>query len=430
MTNLERWNYYLRDLESPQIYIDWTYYALISSVLSRKVCINGSPHKKLPNSIFANVFLIFVGDAGLGKSMAATHAMRTIRSFDSFTKDGRPTSLITLGPSSVTLEGLTRYMNNHYTTIKLTREQAGVEGSVYTFSSLALLRGEELGTLLKEDTHDLVTFLCEGWDCGDFHRETKTQGVDLITNMCITLLGACTPSWMRENMSSRILSEGFSARTLFVYAGTKRHLKFRMLFTQDQMQVYEDLRKHIKALAGLYGEVQIPPDVEAWCEEWYLKRNRPTNPDKRLKDYYARKRIWLYKTAMLIHFGESLSMTLTQRDFERALDLLAKTERDMHLALLGTGTNPIFALATNIRRYIHDHQTAKHKRILLEFYDEGDDEMIKAALQFLTDTGQISCSAASGELTYGLPSDSDTEEMSEEVELQQQPSSPDSLPAV
>lgn len=405
MTNLQRWNFYTQDLESPQLFIDWTYYGLISAVLRRQVCINGRPDMRQSNLIFPNLFLIFVAGPGVGKSIAMSEAKRVIQSFDGFDKSGKATSLIRLGPSSVTLEALLRYLNLGYTTYNVPKALCGVDGKVYTYASVALMRGEELGTLLREDTHDLVSFLCEGWDCGDFHRETKTQGVDYIRNMCITLLGACTPEWVRENLSSSILSTGLSARTIFVFGPEKRKRQFDIQFSQEQLAALEQVKTHIKNLSQVYGQVIIPPDVMDWCRDWYENKAKPLNPNKKLRDYYERKKIHLMKLAMLIHFADNLSLTLTQNDFDQALDLLARTERDMHIALSGSGSNPAYSLATAIAKFLKDRGHTTYRKLLLEFFDEGDEETIKAALQFLLETKQVATSAASGEMTYSISND-------------------------
>jgi len=403
-TNLERFNFYLRDIESPQLFIDWTFYAMISAVLSRKVSLFGRPDMGGSNLVFPNQFVVLVADPGIGKSIAANQSEEMIKSFDGLDKNNKPTQLVKLGPSSTTLEAMLRYMNNHYDIIKVPKDLCGVDGKIYTFSSLALLKGEELGTLFKEDTHDLVTFITEGWGCRDFSRDTKTQGSDMVKNMCLTLLGACTPDWIQRNVSSKILSEGFAARTIFVYGPEKRHLRHKIVFDTDQLAAREVIRNHIKQLATVYGEVKLSPKTDAWLEEWYLHRNKPLNDDKRLKDYYSRKRIHLYKLGMAVHFADSVELEVTIKDFEIALDLLARTEQQMHSALAGSGTNPLFTLAQGVLEYLKHKGKASGKRLLLEFFDEAPNglESINAALEFLTTTNQIVSSAATGEVVYAV----------------------------
>jgi len=112
MTNLEKWNFYLKDLESPQVFLDWTFYGMISAALQRRLWI-GSFGKK---EIYPNLYLIFIGPAGVGKSIAANEAKSLFKSFDGFNDKGRPTSIIKTAPDSVTLEALTRFLHNNYVT--------------------------------------------------------------------------------------------------------------------------------------------------------------------------------------------------------------------------------------------------------------------------------------------------------------------------
>src|SRR4051812_5468753 len=64
-TNLEKVLYYFQDYESPEHFLIWNYLYAVASCLGRKVFFQeGEP-------IFPNIFVIPVGDPGIGKSMPA-----------------------------------------------------------------------------------------------------------------------------------------------------------------------------------------------------------------------------------------------------------------------------------------------------------------------------------------------------------------------
>ena len=64
MTNWDRWQLRLREVTSPQSFIDFGFVYLVSSYLQRRVWTNAD-HQKL----FPNVYIILVGDPGIGKGL-------------------------------------------------------------------------------------------------------------------------------------------------------------------------------------------------------------------------------------------------------------------------------------------------------------------------------------------------------------------------
>lgn len=391
--NIDRWKYYLQDYESPDIFIEWTYYAMIGASLQRRVAIGTYPqsHISAPNNVYPNLYVIFIAEPGIGKSQAANQAKYVFSSFDQPDKDGKLKQIIKRAPDSITLEAFTRFLHNNYSLTNIPEEIAGQKGKVYSHSSVAFFCGDELGTLLRENTNDLVIFLNQGWDCGDFHRETKTQGVDLVKNMCISLLGAATPSWVKENVTSRVLGEGFAARCIFVYAGAKRFSRFRYNISTEQRTELEHVRRHVDALSKLYGEVKIPKHVDEWCADWYERKFLVINKSRLLKDYYARKKVHLMKLAMCFHFADSTTMELTIPDFERALAFLEVTEMEMDKALNVAGTNPVYSIAMSILSYLEKKPSRResYKQIIVDFFSDGTMEDLVNALQWLVQIGKI-----------------------------------------
>src|SRR4030095_1364074 len=58
---------YMRDVHSAQIYINWGMYFLISAALQRRVWLSGAE-----TAIFPNLFSVFTGPPGTGKSLVCT----------------------------------------------------------------------------------------------------------------------------------------------------------------------------------------------------------------------------------------------------------------------------------------------------------------------------------------------------------------------
>lgn len=424
--NLDRWMCYCQDLESDSLFIEWTFYATISAALQRRVCLDQIPHVATPQSrpLFPNLYIIFIGPPGCGKSSAAGVAKGLFQSFGGFESlDAQQKRIIKVAPSSMTIEQLTRYLNNNYTLHKLpdqyatlAKDSTGKHIGTYISTPIAFLATEELGSLFREHTSDLVNLVTEGYDCGDYHRETKTQGVDFIKHMCVMLFGAATPTWVKEVSKNGLLKQGFSARTIFVYAEKKRHLRARWRFDRpEQLAAWEDLRTHVRNITKLYGPVRFSPEAERWIDEWYENGGElPRNKDKRLEDYYGRKKVHLIKTAMVMHYADNLGSEISLACVKRALALLERTELTMHKALLGaTGDNPAEVVAQKIEDMLVngartlDGVTAethfvKESAILLNVWGDclNGRATFDEAIGYLVGTGRAVAGQINGKVAY------------------------------
>ena len=410
MTNHEKWRFYLDSLESPDSFIDWTWYLTVSAALQRRVSLFASPD--LPDvreQIYPNQFVVFIGPPGVGKTQAAKHAKLIFNSLaqSKTLANGEieTTEVIKTGPSSITVQQLYRYLAINYTTTDLSKTIPNplAKGKIYIHASLAFFCGDELGNLIDHQSDGIVGFLTEAWDCGDFRRETKTQGIDIIKRLCMTLLGAATPAWVREATSNKLLKQGFAARTIFLYEDKKRKLTHKFSFSPEQVKAREDIKTHIKSLTELFGEVKLTDEAEAFIRDWYISGgSKAINQDKRLADYYERKKVHLYKMAMAVHFSESLTLEINLDEVKKALAILTHAESSMHRALSFGGENPIYTIAQEAMRVIELAHPEKvtTKKLQFELFDIGKQEDIDAALKYLVDTDQIAVTAGMKGLLY------------------------------
>jgi hypothetical protein len=379
--NLQRVHHYLKDLESPEHFITWNYVYAVASALGRKVWQHDLEH--LP--IFHNIYLLFVGEPAVGKSIPAIMFTSMIKNIVGRRADGAPEDLINISPDSTTLESLFQQLSKSTRALMLPPNN-----KPYAHASMSFIVAEELGTLFREKSGDLVRFLTQGYNCGDFKRTTKTQGNDEIRNMCINLLGCCTPEWIRSNCTNQMVEEGFTSRVIALYGDKPRQESAEICFTNEQKASWVEVKNHLINVAKVVGELELPPDVKAWREDWVKNRkHRILNPDRKLKHYYGRKKIMVYKLAGLVHFMEHLDKKLTVEDHEKALSLLESAEPWMHRALASSGDNVINKIAEAIKMSLDLHGPMVHKRILIDHFHLGDEEQIARALSFLSTTEQV-----------------------------------------
>ncbi len=372
MTNLERWHHYFRDVESPGLFIDWTWVATIGAALRRNVSLFGPPSSEF-GPIYGNMYVIFIAPPGIGKSVSADGSKDMFKSIPRvLDKTGKMIDIIKLGPNTSTVQALIKYLNTNYT---IKENIDGIAGKIYTSSPLAFLCTDELASLVQEGSDDLVSFLNTAWDCKDFSKDTIGRGPEFIKNTCMTLIGCAVPEWIREPTTVKLMKSGFAARCVFVYGETKRFRRLRFTRDKAQLESWEHLKRHIVDVTKLFGEVKLSAEADAWYEHYYnsgeMDKARK-NPNKRLDEYYSRLKIHNLKTAIGLHFGESLSMQIELSTLQAAIKMNAMTELNMHKALSGGGRNILAGVAEDMIIFAQNNEgTVDSRELILEFYGRG-----------------------------------------------------------
>ena len=390
MTNLQRFQYFTRDLPSPDLFIDFNFYFLISSCIARKVWIGLSTGY----AVYANQYFIFVANPAVGKSLPAGKVAEILANLEDIVVDedtGEPKTkrLINLGPDCITFEKLI------YRAALSTRTVSIVDSpKKYIHSSITFCLGEEMDTLFRRNTDDTVTFFVKAWDCRSYENDTYKHGKQQIKNICVNFLGCITPDKLGKLMGTGLLENGFTSRVIFLYADNPRPAPTLIETDKDQMAAINELSVHLRKLCKLSPtEVTFAPDAWEWYDNYCQTKlvTHRINDNKRLQDYYARKKMHILKLAMAVHYAESLTPIIEVEDIKKALRLLEKAEINMHRALCASSTNPLSALASSMLRTVQKNGGATKKKLLLMHFDEakeGEDSIAKA-LNYLLTTGQI-----------------------------------------
>lgn len=432
LKNLELWRLWLKDVSSPESYIDFGWFYLIGASLQRRVFCGP---EKFP--IYGNPYIIFVGDSGVGKGLVIRHVANVLKYHKLKPKssnNGEPEKkesisntdadllleaqnianeilletknpmqqkkiyetplLIPVAADSITYEQLVHRISKSTRGIcyKETIEGKEVQ-KIYTHSSLCFCL-EEVSSLLRKRTEDVANFLLNAWDCGDYTYETKTSGIDRIKRCCLSLLAGTTPTFMRRVFSDELLAEGIASRTIFVYEYANRFNKLRLPeYTEEQLNAYKTILEHIKQLTTLYGQVAFTPEADEWLHKYLYEDTNISRVNRNIKlgPYYAKKNLHLQKTAMAIHFSDitDLSVPITLDECKMAARVLANVESKMHFAVSLDGDNPLAKTAKEVFRYLRRYGPQKPKDLLIEFYGNVREAELKEILQYLTSTGRI-----------------------------------------
>lgn len=381
MTNLERWRYYLRDIESPDIYINWTFYYTVAAALQRRVWYGPKDFE-----IFPCLYIWFIGAPSLGKTMAAVRGLQLLESFVTVDEANNVKQTIPTAPDSATLEALTNYIAD-----KCRNKFKDPSGKLHVHFSIAFV-SEELGVLFKRDTDDLIMFLCQGYDARRYIRHTKGNGKDFIPNICVNFLAGTTPDWMAKPRVREMMGDGLASRVICVWAETPRFRKATIAIDNEQQQEYDKLKKHFEAVSKVCGEVKFSPEAEAFFVNWYEKEfdKARINKEPRLDYYYGRKKLHLRKMSIAFHFADNTGLEIGVESVQSALKFLNLTELNMHKAVAGAGRNPLHEHMLKIKEYLSkQNEAVTLRKLRLQFGCDLSMKEIDECLEFLLATGQV-----------------------------------------
>lgn len=433
MTNLEKWLYYTKDLISPTSYIEMGFYWLISAALQRRVWL-GSEERPL----FPNMYILLVGRPAIGKGLVIKplieiltfHKMRHKDKFSldnpqntldqavsviesemyrgyidkQYGKNGSPSKdrdfdplLFPTAADSTTYEALVRRhaeaVRFHFITDPAYENHPFVKDKKYKHCSISVLL-EEVSTLFRKHSEDVINYLMKAFDCGDHVHDTKTQGTDRIQRMCLNLLSGTTPDFIRETFTDRILNEGFASRTIVVYEDRNRFNRFDIAsLCKDQIKCKAEIILHIKALHKLFGKLSYAPDaynfMKHYVEEVIPNSLERSNLSPKLESYYGRKNIHIQKLATAIHFSESTEMMISLDACVRAVELLDRLEVNMDKALSVRGKNVVGDVIDRIPYYLAKYGEKTRTEIWGEFIKDLTETQLDEAIKFLTETNRI-----------------------------------------
>jgi hypothetical protein len=267
----------------------------------------------------------------------------------------------------------------------------------YPHSSLCFTL-EEFASLIRKHADDTINFLLQAYDCSSYSYECLKRGKDYIKNPCLSILAGTTFEFLSKVFGGNdaLLGGGFASRVIFVVAKEPRFKSaFLPPMTEDQRASIPIIANHIKKLTEIYGRVDFGKEALDWFDNWWCKEEEITrvNNSPKLKDYYARKNITIIKLAMVLHFSESTELTIPngKEMIQKAIDILAGIEKEMHTVLSFDTKNPIARLTKDIATSLARNGGYSENDIIIDFFGDAPEgvKSIKQALEFLVSAKKI-----------------------------------------
>lgn len=403
--------------EAPGQYNIWAAIAVVSAVLKNHVKMERGPYVVQPNQ-----YIILVGPPGVGKGTAIHPAFEfpkrlglintisdrvTAQKIVQRLSDGfdAPPKVIygssnghgTAQPTSnVTPTAAGGYLFN----------TSGTPTIVASRESAATIMSTELQTLLSSSEW-MTQFLCDAWDRKDFEYDTKNQGTHIVKDMCVTMIGACVPSYIQSiNKSNEAaVNGGFTARAVFVYADKKsQDIVWPKNMEQTEGKDFiKRLDEDLMTISNLEGEFSFSPDAKNLFENFYKTSPivRQHEADSEIMLYFkSRVHVHFFKVAMAFSAARDDSRVIDRIDALLSIDLLKQIQANLDRAFRGIGNSPLAEATQKVLNYIERQGAANRRQILKHNHMHVTHEDLGRVLYTLCEMGSIREDSVGGEKLF------------------------------
>ena len=358
---------YVDNTEPSELFKKWTAFSLISAALRRKVWLDWQ------EKIFPNLFTLLVGPPAARKGAAMSPALSFIRELG-----------IPLAADCSTRAALVQDLKGSFSGL-----ETGSNGVVTPHSSLTIFN-KELINLLGFQNRELIGDLCQFYDCEPrWKKKTTTQGIFEITNLWLNLIGAITPSLLRQSCPVEIVGGGFISRCCIVFsekpgkivqAPTMSKIEGKWTLTGNVFDENNPFRKSVLHDLGmislLAGQFQLHESwIDEWCG-WYNGTNNdiPAFHDTPLEEYIGRRQVHAQKLSLIISAAEGDSMLITGKHLRKGIEFLEEIEEKMLDTFSGFGESTIAAATNKIMRIVGTagkiHVNEVYKRVYMDLRRE------------------------------------------------------------
>lgn len=328
--------------EAPEMFHVLAGYFCLSTAVSRKVWLPFAD-----DFVYPNIYVMFVGQAGNGKTEALMRAKRVLAGLD-----------IPLSGSIETPEGMWRYMAGEPTAkppieSAVKKSMYGPRGEIIDYYPMAIVASEFIN-FISQNPEGWIAALNDIFDCNDYKYRTKNKGTDCLPNPYITMLGALTTETASSLQKQNILNSGLARRT-FMQWGERQWDDPRPwpLITPEEAAARDAAIAHLRVLQGVTGRFELTDNAKEWWDTWYRGNHeliRSVSPT--LKSWYGTKAARLMELAMLTALSEGTALIVDAPHFQVAHDYLVILEDDLPRIFGAAGRNELAGVATMIYDYV------------------------------------------------------------------------------
>ncbi len=369
--------------EPPTNYHIWTCLSVIAAAMQRKCYLRWGF-----KTLYPNLYIVLIGPSGCRKGTAMNIGKDLLLEING----------LNLSSESVTREALIRDMKDGITTFTDPTDQ------MLKFHSSVTVVSEELSVFLGQQNVKFLADLTDWFDCSDqWTYRTKGSGTDKLVGVCVNILGATAPDWLRSILPQEAFGGGFTSRVIFVVEEAKKQIVPDPRIPDEILALRPGLVADLEQISAMAGEMIFMEDTMALYTDWYIQQSKsPAIKDPHFAGYCERRAIHVLKLSMVMSASRSCDRMITVSDFSRALALLESVEPRMPRAFMGLGRAKYSDMTSQLYEYLSRVHRASQADILNKFDVDLDEYTLQLVMKTLSarKVVKIEYSSSTGETFY------------------------------
>lgn len=353
---------YTDQTEPARLFREWVGVSTIAACLQRKCYIEWGRYMFYPN-----LYIVLVAPSGKGRKGTAMRdggdLLRTLG--------------IDIAADSITKEALIKDFK------KATKSTgAQLDNEVPMFHSSLTVHSEEMTVFTKFGNNELIACLTDWFDhaAPTWTYRTKNQGTDEIIGLWLNWIAGTTPELLQTSLSTDAIGIGLTGRILFVFENDAR----RIVFPEKDAALEANLIADLSNISTMKGRFRPDTDYFNRWIVWYPNQDVPFE-DRQLSGYLERRHVHVKKVAMIMSASRDSSMIVTGADFDRALDLIRRTEVNMPKVFSGVGKSDIASIISTMMAIILTRGGSIEEYKLRELmHNDADADVFDRAMRTLT----------------------------------------------
>lgn len=372
--------------EPPTLYKEWVAMSVIAASLQRKCKVPWGGEGRDP-TFFPNLFIVLIGPSGkCRKGMAMATGKKFLSSLG-----------IKTTAEAITREALIREIANSVVT-EVTKED-----NVIMHSSLSVY-SKELAVFLGYENKQLMSDMTDWYDCADeWEYRTKNSGTDEINGVCVNFIGATTPEMIKEQFPDQAVGGGLASRIIFVYQEQKSQKVIFPFMQAEQEVLFEELRDTLEEIHSYMGNFTWNELFLNKYADWYggdLDVNSNIRQNPKFAGYIQRRQNHLIKMCMIISASSRDDMVMTGEVFDRAFELLKRTEKMMPKTFRGYGQARNADLLKRVLEFFEGKDRVLRSELYQQFfYDIEDTEQLDKIIDTMKTLGVCDVRIKGGKTT-------------------------------
>jgi len=184
--------------------------------------------------------------------------------------------------------------------------------------AICLLIAPEMSTSFGKVKYmqGMVPTLTRLLDHDVYAEHTRGRGKEVLERVGFGILAGTTTSWMIEEMSTSVVSGGFTARLLIPYVKSTARVFMRQ--TQVDRALQTQLALVLQELLDQGGPIGLSKAADHILTEWYTIHRGQNNVDDLMSGYHNRKLTHIIRLAMIFTVLEGLREIDRHQLFEAA----------------------------------------------------------------------------------------------------------------